>query len=415
MSTEPAPHVRPLSEADAEAVFDLDLWAFGFDPQYADYEAARAFLEWDRVGGVYLGDRLGGIHAVLSLEMPVPGGASVRAGGLTWVGVHPQMRRLGLLSAMMRFHLDAVRDAGEAVSILYAAEPAIYGRFGYGLATQDVKLTVGRGAALRDVPGAENVSVSFETADIARHKDLVVDVFDRARAARPGWAGRPDSALHDSIFGQPAPHLRQSEPQRLLIARDATGDVRGYAFFVRKLDWPDTGPNGTTKVREFVALDPPTARALWGRLFDLDLQAKVEIRRRPTDDALLHLLVDTRTVAPTLMDGLWLRVIDLPAALAARRYSAELDVVLEVTDALLPGNAGRWRVTGGPDKACCEPTADEPDLALDVRELGTAYLGGTSLTALHAAGLVTEHRAGAVDAAAAAFVWPVAPFCGWGF
>src|SRR4051794_28235865 len=165
VSTEPTPVVRPLSEADAEAVFDIDLWAFGFDPQYADYDAARAFLEWDRVGGAYLGDRLGGIHAVLSLEMPVPDGASVRAGGLTWVGVHPEMRRRGLLSAMMRFHLDAVRDAGEAVSILYAAEPAIYGRFGYGMATQDVKLTVARGAALRDVPGAENVTVSFETAD----------------------------------------------------------------------------------------------------------------------------------------------------------------------------------------------------------------------------------------------------------
>ena len=90
MSTEPAPQVRPLSEADAEAVFDLDLWAFGFDPQYADYDAARAFLEWDRVGGAYLGDRLGGIHAVLSLEMPVPGGASVRAGGSRGSGCIPR-------------------------------------------------------------------------------------------------------------------------------------------------------------------------------------------------------------------------------------------------------------------------------------------------------------------------------------
>jgi predicted acetyltransferase len=347
--------------------------------------------------------------------MPVPGGEEVRAGGLTWVGVHPELRRRGLLGAMMRHHLDAVRDAGEAVSILYAAEPAIYGRFGYGLASQDVRLTVGRGAALRDVPGADEVTVSFETADITRHKDLVVDLFDRARADRPGWARRPEAALGESIFNQPAPHLRQSEPQRLLIARDATGDVRGYAFFLRKLDWPDTGPNGTTKVREFVALDAPAARALWGRLLDLDLQAKIEIRRRPTDDPLLHLLVDSRAPAPTLMDELWLRVVDLPTTLAARRYSADLDVVLEVTDELLPGNAGRWRVTGGSDKASCERTDDEPDLALDVRELGAAYLGGTTLTALAAAGLLTEHRPGTLEPAARAFAWPVAPFCGWGF
>ena len=415
MTTDPAPVVRPLSEADADAVFDIDLWAFGFDPQYADYEVAREFLEWDRVAGAFLGDRLGGIHAVLSLEMPVPGGGEVRAGGLTWVGVHPEMRRRGLLGAMMRHHLDAVRDAGEAVSILYAAEPAIYGRFGYGLATQDVKLTVGRGAALRDVPGADDLTVSFETVDLAKHKDLVADVFERARANRPGWARRPDTALRDFPFTTPAPHLRQSEPQRLLIARDGAGDVRGYAFFVRKVDWPDTGPNGTTKVGEFVALDAPAARALWGRLLDLDLQAKVEIRRRPTDDPLLHLLPDNRAPAPTLMDELWLRVVDLPVALAARRYSTELDVVLEITDALLPGNAGRWRVTGGPDKACCERTDEIPDLTLDVRELGAVYLGGTTLTALAAAGLVTEHRPSAAEAAARAFSWPVAPYCGWGF
>jgi predicted acetyltransferase len=409
--------VRPLTEADAEAVFDIDLWAFGFDPQYADYDAARGYLEWDRgrVGGAFVGDRLGGVHAVLSLQMPVPGGAEVPAAGLTWVGVHPEMRRRGLLGAMMRYHLDAVREAGEPVSILYAAEPAIYGRFGYGLATQDVKLTVGRGAALRDVPGADDVTVSFETADIARHKELVVEVFDRARATRPGWASRPDAALGESIFTMPAPHLRQSEPQRLLIARGGDGDVRGYAFFVRKLEWENTGPNGTTRVREVVALDAAAARALWGRLLDLDLQAKVEIGRRPPDDALLHLLVDTRAAAPVLLDGLWLRLVDLPAALAARRYSADVDVVLEVTDELLPGNAGRWRVTGGPGKASCERTDDEADLALDVRELGAAYLGGSTLTALAAAGLVAERTPGALDEAARAFAWPVAPFCGWGF
>jgi predicted acetyltransferase len=415
VTTEPGPVVRPLSESDADAVFDIDLWAFGFDPQYADYDVAREFLEWDRVAGAFLGDRLGGVHAVLSLEMPVPGGGNVRAGGLTWVGVHPELRRRGLLGAMMRHHLDAVREAGEPVSILYAAEPAIYGRFGYGLATQDVKLTVGRGAALRDVPGADDLTVSFETVDFAKHKNVVVDVFDRARVARPGWAGRPDTALRDSVFGTQPPHLRRSEPQRLLIARDAAGDVRGYAFFVRKLDWENTGPNGTTRVSEVVALDAAAARALWGRLLDLDLQAKVEIGRRPTDDALLHLLVDSRAAAPILLDGLWLRVVDLPAALAARRYTTEVDVVLEVTDALLPGNAGRWRLTGGPDEACCKRTDDEPDLALDVRELGAAYLGGTTLTALAAAGLVTEHRSGTVEAAARAFAWHVAPFCGWGF
>jgi len=410
--------VRTLSEADAHAVFDLDLWAFGFDPQYSNEDEARRYLEWDRVAGAYLpdgdGERLGGVNAVLSLQLPVPGGASVPAGGLTWVGVHPQVRRRGVLRAMMRHHLDAVRDRGEVVSILYAAETPIYGRFGYGLATQAVKVTVARGADLRDVPGTDEVALTFETADRERHAGLVSEVFAKAGAGRPGWASRPDTTLGDAVFNLPPPHLRNSEPQRLLIARDRSGAVRGYAFFVRKLDWQDSGPNGTTRVREHVALDPATARALWGRLFDLDLQARIQVTRRPTDDPLLHLLVDPRAAAPTLHDGLWLRIVDLPAALSARRYVTDVDVVLEVTDTR-PANAGRWRLTGGPDVARCERTGDPPDLALDVREVGAAYLGGTSLTALAGAGLVTEHRTGALERATAAFSWPVAPHCGWEF
>ncbi len=411
--------VRTLSEADAEAVFDVDLWAFGFDPQYSDEDEARRYLEWDRVAGAYLpdgdGERLGGVNAVLSLHLPVPGGAGVPAGGLTWVGVHPELRRRGLLKAMMRHHLDAVRDRGEPVSILFAAETAIYGRFGYGLATQDVKLAVPRGADLRDVPGADEISVTFETADRERHAGMVAEVFAKAGEGRPGWASRPDNTLGEAVFNLPPPHLRQSEPQRLLIARDRAGAVRGYAFFVRKLDWQDNGPNGTTRVRELVALDAATARALWGRLLDLDLQAKVQIGRRPADDPLLQLLVDPRAAAPTLHDALWLRIVDLPATLAARRYVTDVDLVLEVTDALCPGNAGRWRLAGGPDGARCERTDDAADLALDVRELAAAYLGGTTLTALAGAGLVTEHRPGTLARAAVAFSWPVAPHCGWNF
>ncbi len=411
--------VRTLSEADADAVFDVDLWAFGFDPQYSDEAETRRYLEWDRVAGAYLpdgdGERLGGVNAVLSLQLPVPGGAVLPAGGLTWVGVHPQMRRRGLLKAMMRHHLDAVRDRGEAVSILFAAETAIYGRFGYGLATQHVRLTVPRGADLRDVPGADEIDVTFETADRARHAGLVSEVFAAAGQGRPGWASRPDRTLGEAVFNLPPAHLRQSEPQRLLIARDRAGAVRGYAFFVRKLEWEPSGPNGTTRVRELVALDPAAARALWGRLLDLDLQAKIQTGPRPLDDPLLQLIVDPRAAAPTLHDELWLRIVDLPGALAARRYLTDVDVVLEVTDALCPGNAGHWRLTGGPEGARCERTDDPADLVLDVRELGAAYLGGTTLTALAAAGLVTAHRADALPRAAAAFSSPVTPQCGWSF
>jgi predicted acetyltransferase len=409
-------HVQPLSAADEAEFFDVDQWAFGYTSQADDDEAARQLLEWDRVAGVRLGDppRLAGIHAALTLDLPVPGG-DVPCGGLTWVGVHPEFRRRGILTAMMRFHLEAVRERGELASALHAAEAPIYGRFGYGMASSWLTLTLGRGAALRDVPGSADLIGRFETADLDRHGDLVADLYDRARARRPGWTSRPKNALPDALFHLPESMRKEYDRQRLLTVRDATGEVRAYALFLRKADWSDTGPDYTVTVREAVALDPPAAHALWSRLVDLDLTSKIVIRRRAVDDVLLNLLVDVHAAGLRMTDALWLRLVDLPGALAARRYQTPVDVVLDVRDDLLPANAGRWRLEGGPDGARCERTDAEPDLALDVRDLAAAYLAGSTLTALAAAGLVTEHRPGAMHPVSVAFGWPVAPYSGWLF
>ncbi len=118
---------------------------------------------------------------------------------------------------------------------------------------------------------------------------------------------------------------------------------------------------------------------------------------------------EPRRLGATLADGLWVRVIDVPGALTARRYPAPVDVVLEVADPLLSANAGRWRLSGGPDGADCAPTQDAADLALDVTDLGAVYLGGTGLGALAAAGRVRELRRGALAATDAALRWHRAP------
>jgi predicted acetyltransferase len=412
----PPLQVQPLSAADEAEFFDVDQWAFGYTSQADDDEAARQLLEWDRVAGVRLGDppRLAGISAALTLDLPVPGG-NVPCGGLTWVGVHPEFRRRGILTAMMRFHFEALRERGELVSALHAAEAPIYGRFGYGAASSWLVLTIGRGAALRDVPGSADLVGRFETADLDRHGDLVADLYDRARAERPGWTSRPKNALREALFHLPESMRKEYDRQRLLTVRDTAGEVRAYALFLRKADWSETGPEYTVTVREAVALDAPAAHALWSRLIDLDLTSKIIVRRRPVDDALLNLLVDARGAGVRMIDGLWVRLVDLPGALGARRYQTPVDVVLDVRDDLVPANAGRWRVQGGADGARCERTDAEPDLALDVRDLGAAYLGGSTLAALVAAGLVTEHRPGALHPASVAFGWPVAPYSGWPF
>jgi predicted acetyltransferase len=154
---------------------------------------------------------------------------------------------------------------------------------------------------------------------------------------------------------------------------------------------------------------------LWGRLADLDLMGRVETGSRPLDDPLVHQLVDLRAAAPRLGDGLWVRLVDVGAALAARTYVTELDAVIDVTDVACPQNAGRWRLRAGPAGAVCERTPDGADLALDVRALGSAYLGGETLAALAGAGLVTEHSPGMLARASRAFTHDIAPFSGWVF
>jgi predicted acetyltransferase len=199
------------------------------------------------------------------------------------------------------------------------------------------------------------------------------------------------------------------------VVHDTPQGPTGYALWRTKSGWDEKGPKGEVRVGEVVAADPATYAALWRFLLTIDLARTATFSFAALDEPLIHLVDEPRRLGARMLDGLWVRVVNVPRALANRRYPVDVDVVLDVTDTLLPQNTGRWRLTGGPAGAGCERTGDEPDLALDVRELGAAYLGGFSLASLAAAGLVTEHRAGAVDAASAAFSWHVPPYCGWGF
>ncbi|GGB98362.1 GNAT family N-acetyltransferase [Cellulomonas carbonis] len=402
-----------LSPDRLHDVLTLDTWAFPQGTSVATLADLPSPLTWSRARGVEADDgELVAMHASYPFgSFPVPG-ARVPVAGLTWVGVHPGHRRRGLLRAMIDDHVARSLGRGEPVSALFAAEPAIYGRFGYGRAADDLRLTVPRGAALRDVPGAQDVRVRLEQLDRERHVDQVLAL--HASVDRPGWATRESAELRAAFGTDPEAFRDGAEPLRVALA-ERDGDLVGYALFRRKEAWKPEGPRGTVRVREVVTTDPAAARALWGVLLDLDLMGTVEAWV-PVDDALVHLLVDVRAAVPRLADNVWVRLLDVPAALAARRYAAPVDVVLEVQDALVPANAGRWRVTvDATGTASVERTDRAADLTLDVRELGAAYLGGTSLASLAAAGLVHEHVPGALAPAAAAFGWHVPPGCGWVF
>ncbi len=183
-----------------------------------------------------------------------------------------------------------------------------------------------------------------------------------------------------------------------------------------KSDWQSGLHKSRVIVYEVVGLTPAAEADLWRFLFSLDLTETVTADRRPLDDPLRWMLVDPRRLRVTMVgDFLWVRMLDVAAALSARRYPVEATLVFEVGDAFRPETAGRYRLDGGPDGAACRRTTDEADLALGVEDLGAVYLGGVAASALAAAGRITEVRPGALRTADAMLASHPAPFSRTGF
>ena len=423
----------PLDDSRTRDVLDVETWAVPHGTPVDDLVKLPLPLEWERTVGV-VGPRTpesdadadadaGELLAVHSsypfAHFPVPG-AEVRLSGLTWVGVHPAHRRRGILRSIIERHFTDCVERGEPVSALFAAESAIYGRFGYGLAASDLKVTVPRGARLRPVTGTEDLTVRIEILDARRHTDLVADAHRRAGTFsgglnRPGWATRETAALRERHVSDPAA-LREGRGARRIAIVERDGEACAYATFQRTVEWADGGPRGTVHTREVIALDPAAAHRLWSVLLDLDLTSEVAASMLPTDDVITHLLVNPLSARPRRSDNVWVRLIDVPAALSGRRYVADLDVVLDVTDDLLPRNAGSWRIRAESlGEVEVERTTASPDLRMSVRDLGAAYLDGVTLAGLATADLVTEHTHGALLSTSAAFAWPLAPACSWVF
>ena len=285
---------------------------------------------------------------------------------------------------------------GEPIAALWASEAPLYWRYGYGRATTQASFRFRRGegalSAVAPVDPALRLRITEPQAAAAE----LAKVYDHALANQSGFPTRND-AWWDRVLFDPEEDRGGSSPLRCVLAEDDSGP-RGYTLYKGKGGWDDDSflPDSRLDVHELVATDPAAGAALWHDVLGRDLVTEVTARLRPVDDPVLFQLLDPRRARPVVHDALWVRIIDVPAALSRRAYSCPVDVVLDVTDELLPDNAGRWRLRAdGPDGgARCERTAEPADIALDVRELAAAYLGGTRLGTLAAAGLVTQSRPG---------------------
>lgn len=397
--------MRPIEDAEVDSFLSAVTEAFHRDPDEEDMALWRLFCEPDRTFAIFAGDEIVATSGLLSFETAVPGGARPSA-GVTAVGVHAVHRGNGLFDRMMVAHLEAIYERGqEAIAALYASEAALYGRFGFGLATRFADLLVRSPEARLRVP----------PAGPPRHgapEDLVADmrtVYDAVWRDRPGMLSRDDRSWKERVIDLPSDR-RGAGRLRAAVADGADGPEGFVTFAVRKQE-PDGRPADVVVIRELIAATPEAAGTLWHFLIGLSLARSVTWEMGPEDEPLVHLLADPRAVDLKVSDGLYVRLVDVPRALSERTYSSPVDVVLDVADERCPWNARRVRLAGDATGATCEPTTAAADLALSATELGAAHLGGTTLDALAAAGRVRELTPGALTAAARAFRGTRAPWC----
>jgi len=375
---------------------------FGFENQDEDAERFAQWIEVERMHTAREDGRIVGGAGAFTFRMSVPGGSSVPAAGITVVGVLPTHRRRGVLTALMREQLADCRARGDLVAYLWASEATIYGRFGYGLAS--------RMGAISLSADRTRFAQPFEPRGMVRLVDLeeaartFPPLYEQVFAQRAGMSSRSKEWWKTRrLFDDPA--RRQGGPKNLALL-ELDGTPAGYAIYNVKQDWQSGFSKGTVTITEAVAPTPEATRELWRWLLDFDWTSEFVADLLPLDHPLFLLLAEPRRMQFTLNDGVWVRLIDLGAALSARTYN-EGEIVLEVEDAFLPENAGRWRVT--PEGAT--RTDDAADIRLDVTAVGSVYLGGFSFADLVAAARAEGLTEGAAERADALFATGLDPWC----
>jgi predicted acetyltransferase len=399
--------IRPVTNEEFENWIRAIERAFGSYPRDEELAAHRPLFEPDLSLAAFEGSDIVATAGAFSLALTIPGGR-VPMPGVTAVGVAPTHRRRGLLTMLMRRELDDFREQGQVIAGLWASEGSIYSRFGYGLATYwgEIKIERDRAAFSRPHEPHGRV-VLLEKRDAL---ERFPPIYERVAAEQPGMWQR-SGAWWDHVTVD-LEHWRDGASALFFALHESPeGMADGYVTYRVKHDWDEGIPGSVLKVQEFMAENPRAHADLWRYCFDHDLIKLVEAWPRPLDEPLLHMLAEPRRLRLRIGDGLWLRLVDVPAALAARRYAVDDRVVFEVRDPFCPWNEGRYDLEGGPDGAHSRSTQRAPDVILDAADLGAAYLGGVRFQTLGRAGRVIEGTPGGLSRADSMFRWDPLPFC----
>jgi predicted acetyltransferase len=393
--------IRNPSEEELRAAMRVTESAFGEEQKDEDFERHRKMLPRDRFFAAYDGERPVGTAASFPFRLAVPGG-ELGAGGVTWVGVLPSHRRRGILRQLMRSQLDDLRERGEPLAILWASEAAIYGRFGYGIAAPSTEMNADPSKfAFRDDPGPVG---TVRIVDHDEAKQLLPRVYEKVWREIPGFVERSTDWWEQYRLADPE-HWRRGAGPKFCALLEIDDEPVAYAIYRIKLDWEDGYSQSQVRLLETLAATPVAARELWRFVFGIDLIVRIRGKYDPASPLFL-LMTDPRSLHLRVSEGLWLRFVDLEAALAGRTYHGDDTVVIEVRDSFCPWNEGRWRVGHEVGR-----TDDPADLELDSADLASAYLGAFDFHRLAEAERVRELEPGALERATTLFRTPRPPFC----
>ena len=373
---------------------------FGGRPEAEEVEQLGTILPLDRVLAALDGDQIVGGAGAYLFETTVPGGAQVPTAGVMAVGVLPTHRRRGALTALMRRQLADAHERGEPIAMLFAAEGGIYGRFGYGLASLagDIELPKEHARPWDDEPlGSARL---LDTDDEVF--ELVPGIYDRVQAETTGMFTRSSDWWQVRRLSQ----RPGSRGRRMNVVIELDGVPEAYALYRIDFGMNHMVTESVVEVSEAVGTSPLALAAIWRYLLAIDWVSRINAYWLPLDHPLFHWIREPRRMRFSVLEALWVRLVDVGAALAARSLR-EGDIVLDVHDELCPWNQARWRVANG----SADRTTAPADLQLDVSALGSAYLGGFSFEQLRWAGRLEELKPGAVERADELFRTERQPWC----
>ena len=395
--------IRPITSEETEEFIRADSLAFGHVASEEDLAVHPGVGELARSLAAFSGGRIVGGSRTRSFRMRVPGGELPTA-AIIDVSVQPTHRRQGIMTQLIADQLNGARELGEPLAALTASESIIYGRFGFGVGVIHERWDIDRPHTA--YAANHKRSGSLELVGPAEMRAAFPAVYRRATALRPGAIERSAESW-DWIVTDHPPYRGGGSAYFHVAFHGDSGDLDGYARYRLK--------DGAVMVEELVSVTDDAHAALWRLCFDVDLTSSTQAGQRPVDDPLPWMLADPRRLKRSPYDGLWVRLVDVPAALAGRTYLREGRIVFELRDSFCPWNQGRYVLEGGPEGAGCRLTKAEPDLALSASDLAAAYLGAVSFTTLSHAGRVEQMSDGSLLKADSMFATELKPWCPYSF